>query len=1103
MPFRSARREAGWTGAGFQPVDFPGGGIAIAAKDEEIVKNCLIPLTLALGICGPACADEIRAASQRATGLPAPRAGSGLSAGAEWSPDGGSVVFSSTAGDLVPSPPGRGNLDVYLRRLASGSNVRVSVASDGSGGGNGRSSFAQFAGGSNRVVFGSSASNLVVGDTNGVEDVFLRDLETGSTTLLSAAPDGSPGNGASSSPLVTAGRWVLFDSLASNLVPGVTNGFSQVHLCDLSTGGIELAAMGQDGAVGTFGTWDGRISDDGRWITFRSPSTNLVADYQFDGTDLHVRDRVGGGVRQLAVGQLPGDRILSSDVKPRVRSHDLSPDGRFVAAVVGGVEVRIGGVLYADPVALWYDLATEEVRTVVPPGTASAVGAIRLADGGRRVFVDAIPSGETTARVMAWDEVHGLRSLEELALTPPALAEPCTNSRLVDVTSDGGTLLISSPQALGAVGWTGGVEGTLLHQWTVATGDVRVLTTGDGGTPVPWTGFPGAALNPDGTRGVFESAGEWLEGDSNRSPDVFLGPDGVGPAALVSLRDSSLPSSTAAGRSSLGARALSDDGRWVLFTSLARDLVEPAVPGEPIPQLFLRDMDQGEIRWVTRPAVEQVPVAGAIVGPVLTSDGARVFFSSVRGDLVAGDTNGVSDVFLYDRDSAELRALSMRSSGSGTAGGSTILVGVDGLGRRALLESEAPDLDSGGTSGSNVFLHDAEGGVTVRISTNATTPQGILLLEGVSRGGAISEDGRWAAFLRSTTSSRTGEVIVRDEGGQVFRVDPDATAVSMVVLAPDGAAVACVESVLGAPVRLRVRRLPDLGLVREIDLGSAGVLSLTFTSDGRRLLLSTAQPLVAADTNGLPDVYLVGVSDDTVDWVSSGRAAGVPGGSSDQPSMSRDGRVVAFRSTAPDVALGDAAEGSQVVVRDHVAGLIWRASAPVQPGLREPSARVVVSGDGRSAVFQSSATGLVVGDHNGSQDVFHVRLAPPADGDTDGDGLPDAWERWNFGTLAHAGDEDSDDDGVDNIGEYRARTHPADPSSRLELSTPVVLGDRVGLGWRAVPGVAYRVERADDLSGPWAPLGSVDPASGGWMVTGDDAGAGAVYRVRVPASDGE
>lgn len=1051
-------------------------------------------ILLVLGADGGLTADELRPVSVRVSGTQAPLTASGISGAGDWSSDGRAVVFSSTASDLAAEPIKSASMNVFLRRPGEPGTVMVSVAADGSGGGNGRSSFAQFAGSTNQIVFASTASNLVPGDTNGVEDVFLRDLSTGSTRLLSAAPDGAFGNGASSSPLVVAGRWVVFESMASNLDPAASLGLLQSYIHDLSTGRTELAARGVSGADAA-GTWEARLSDDGNRVAFRSRPTLLGPSPVVGSTDLFVRDRAAGTVVQLGLGPLAADVISGP---PRLRSFDMSPDGRFVAMMVGGLQFRVGNLTNTFPVSVWHDLDTATVRVVAAPGVAAPTDSIRLAEGGRRVFIDVLPSGETTSRVMAWGEADGLRSLESLALTLPPVTVACTNSELVDVTEDGSKLLLTSPQELGGASVSGLSGEPVLYEWSVVTGQAKPLTAGQGGTLRPMSGLRAGTLSPDGSKALWEEPGPVMTGDANRSLDVVVGPGVDGGSELVSLRALGVPLVTAGGASAPVARSVSGDGRWVLFTSLAQDLVEPPIPGQPSPQLFLRDQEAGVTRWITRPATGGVPAPGTLGEAVLTSDGSRVFFTSNRGDLVTGDTNGTTDVFFHDRAANALRALSLRSDGMRTGSGSSTLVAVDGTGQRVLFDSDSVDLVPGGTTGRNVYLQDVGLGTTVLVSTNGDASSGFFPLAGSSRGAALSEDGRWVALLRSS-SVNGGGLVVRDPEGRLLPVPTGLSSVSRAALASDGSLVAYVEGSSLTPTAIAVRRLPGLELVwREVLRGST-LGSMEFTPDSRRLLLATSRPLVASDTNGVTDVYLVGFADGTVDWVSAGIAGSSGGGVSDQPTMSRDGRLIVFRSAASNVAIGGAAEGAQVVVRDHVAGITRMISAPVVPGVSGPAGRATVSDDGRSIVFQSFAAGLLAGDHNGAPDVFEVRLGEASMTDSDQDGLPDAWELWNLGRLGTNASEDVDGDGLSNLAEYRAGTHPANPASRLEVRPPTVTRDRVLVGWDSIPGVAYVVERAGDAAGPWTTLGRVDPSSGGVAVVEDALQPGALYRVRVPA----
>src|SRR4029077_12403300 len=130
--------------------------------------------------------------------------------------------------------------------------------------------------------------NLVGGDTNGVRDVFVRDLVTGTTTRVSVGAGGAQANGASSNARISAdGRFVVFTSLASNLVAGDTNGVADVFERDLANGQTTRVSVSAGGVQGndTSGGAASGVSADGGTISFSSAASNLVA-----GDTNHSRD---------------------------------------------------------------------------------------------------------------------------------------------------------------------------------------------------------------------------------------------------------------------------------------------------------------------------------------------------------------------------------------------------------------------------------------------------------------------------------------------------------------------------------------------------------------------------------------------------------------------------------------------------------------------------------------------------------------------------------------------------------------------------------------------------------------------------------------------
>ncbi|MEX2983582.1 TolB family protein [Streptomyces sp. C36] len=156
-------------------------------------------------------------AAQRLDGGPAAVQGA-----QSLSPDGRYALFSSSSDSVVEGDT-NGVTDVFAKDLRTGVTRRLSLASDGTQG-DGASGDAVFSADDRRVFFASDAANLVPGDTNGVGDVFARDLATGKVERVSLAHDGSQANGRSGAPSTDlAGRTLVFTSAADNLVPGDTN----------------------------------------------------------------------------------------------------------------------------------------------------------------------------------------------------------------------------------------------------------------------------------------------------------------------------------------------------------------------------------------------------------------------------------------------------------------------------------------------------------------------------------------------------------------------------------------------------------------------------------------------------------------------------------------------------------------------------------------------------------------------------------------------------------------------------------------------------------------------------------------------------------------
>jgi Tol biopolymer transport system component len=179
------------------------------------------------------------------------------------------------------------------------------------------------------VAFYTAASNLVPGDENGFDDTFVKNLDTEGLMRVSSDVNGIPADEPSKDPDISAdGRFVVFDSTAKNLVPGVTSTVSQVFIKDTSTGEIKPASASIDRIVANAECSGAAISSDGRYVVFASLADNLVPGDTNGMLDVYRTDRETGVILRVSEGPQAqeGNADSGGDSGPAI-----SADGRYVA----------------------------------------------------------------------------------------------------------------------------------------------------------------------------------------------------------------------------------------------------------------------------------------------------------------------------------------------------------------------------------------------------------------------------------------------------------------------------------------------------------------------------------------------------------------------------------------------------------------------------------------------------------------------------------------------------------------------------------------------------------------------------------------------------
>ncbi len=236
------------------------------------------------------------------------------------------VAYDSAATNLVPNDTNALD-DVFVRDRADDSTVRISVSNSGAQA-NGDSTWPSVSGDGHRITFHSAATNLVAGDKNHASDVFIHRGQAGKTRLVSSGLGGAPANGPSFLAAISGnGRFVAFASDATNLaVLHVPEADREVYVRDLRTGVTEVVSLKADGSAAGGGASSPAISRDGRYVAFTSLSSDIVPGDTNGEFDVFVRDRLLATTVRVNVTSSGGQAEGGASSLPAI-----SADGRWVA----------------------------------------------------------------------------------------------------------------------------------------------------------------------------------------------------------------------------------------------------------------------------------------------------------------------------------------------------------------------------------------------------------------------------------------------------------------------------------------------------------------------------------------------------------------------------------------------------------------------------------------------------------------------------------------------------------------------------------------------------------------------------------------------------
>ena len=456
---------------------------------------------------------------------------------------------------------------------------------------------------------------------------------------------------------------------------------------------------------------------------------------------------------------------------------------------------------------------------------------------------------------------------------------------------------------------------------------------------------PGRRL-PGGSRARGRTAGTLLLLVALAAPLVGAPRGG---AATTSITTSLSSTSGSSGpRSSFSFRPwISGDGRYVAFDSDSPSLV----PGDTnrVRDVFVYDRDNGTLERVSQ-GVGGKQANGDSQRPTLSSDGRYVAYWSAADNLVEGDTNRTTDCYVHDRQTHETIRIDLGPDNV-QANGECARPVISGDGKLVAFESAATNLEKPGMLGKSsdtnkardVFLRDLDAGTTTRISVSTEGKQGA----GESVRAAISTNGRYVAFqsdapLQSDDTNKKTDVYLHDL---------DTKETTRVSIGPGG-----VE-------------------------GNGGSFSPTLSADGRLLSYwSNASNFVSGDSNKVGDVFVFDRTDGSTVRVSIGADELQGDGMSSDPSMSPDGRYVAFWSGATNLVPDDTNGKRDIFLYDRESATVTRVSVADDgtQGDGDSFSPNIGAGGGLVA-FDSAAKTLVSDDRKtkGSDIFLHWEDTPP------------------------------------------------------------------------------------------------------------------------------
>jgi Tol biopolymer transport system component len=781
------------------------------------------------------------------------------------------VLFESRATNLVAGVSNTNRpMNVYVRDVISRTTTLVTVGTNGVQA-NASSSASAMTPDGRYVVFASGATNLVVGDTNNLVDVFVRDMQSGTTKLVSVGAKGianvsvppSFGLGhtqeCDSAVITPDGRYVCFMSTATNLVPGFKN-FGEVYVRDLVSNTTVCVSSNAFHSTWTNPLcFDNEISDDGQFVTFQVVTNNSVSRSSI------FRHQVATSTDELIAlnGDLPGNYLNATQLHS-------TPDGRFVAFV-------------------------------------------GITNGGGGIFV--------------WDAQSGSTVLASVALdgTAPTNAN-CDFPRL---SSDGRFVMF----ACNATNLTGTTVGSGYHMYRrdLQDGITEIIDVGtNGDVPDRNLLLGDCFMSADGRFVAFDSSdADFALNDGNRASDVFVRDLTAETTELISQHDAEVPSQTSLHGYVGSGSSISPDGRYVAFAASGAGLFNNYTNNAR--EIIVRDLLMESNILVTVDQGGFGDANGDSIDPAISADGRFVAFASNATNLFDGDTNKDSDVFVRDLQLSSTALVSLNANNTGSSGGGSFSPVISADGRYILFLNNNILKLRDQTAATNYVLSPLSTKVGVITPSGryiAYLQSGTPYIWDTQINGKIytnsslgsiffmnlSPDGQWIAYVDASKIGLLDQISNSNRTVAAY-----GSAVPGLKFSADGNSLVYATSKSNSVDD--INGVADV-YVYDIPSGTNALVSRGFYSgksangrseapdisaDGRFIVYgSLASDIVPFDNNNRKDVFLFDRQSGTTTLLSaSSQAQNSANLDSRAPVFSGDGQTIMFHSWASDIATND------------------------------------------------------------------------------------------------------------------------------------------------------------------------------------------------------